>query len=839
MASWQDERQQLAVPELQILAMDPVQVDPNDEEEQDRMDLAHHIYRLLLGGALYLAPIKNDVQRVLDLGTGTGIWAIDFAEPFDFIHARELEGCIGDDVKFFKQAFKHLAPGGYFEMQAVTSPFLSDDESLAKAPNAKQWMDNLVKGLRKFGKPVDNVGGWKEKLNDAGFVDLHQEIRKLPIGPWPKDPKLKEIGKYQGVQELQVIDSYTPAIFSRVLGWSREEIQVLIAKVKRDPAENEKNFETLFPSSEHIRDSPGSSPNAALDKEARIRYERDRASFGTKFFKFFGWMGDLPEWKIGGEKLKGRALNWSIGFIASCGFLMFGYDQGVLSALLTLDSFQEVLPLMTPRERSNDLCWLDNPTNTIPHPTYCTGDPNTQAAGVAIYQIGCWMGSLVILVYGERWGRKSSTFWGSSIMIIGTIMQAACFDYGLFVAGRVVGGIGNGMVTSTIPTWQSECARPHQRGVLIMLSGALISAGVMIAYWVDYGFYFLTGSVRWRFPLMFQSFFTIVVMIGLLYLPDSPRWLTMQGRHAEARDVTARLVGKSEDHPEVEEELRNINEALEVQSRGGSFKYRELLTNGPSQNLRRSALAMVSQFFQQMCGINLVTYYATAIFENSLGFGPSMARLLAACNGTEYFMASLIALPLIERTGRRKLMIIGAFGMMASMAILAGTVSTGEIMENGSPKLETKYGVTATVFLFVFNSFFAIGWLGMTWLYPAEITNLRIRIQANALSTSSNWMSNFLIVMITPPAFANLGYQTYIIFAVFNAALIPCVYLFFPETKGRTLEELDVVFASANAQGISPVKQSLQMPKLTGESLDRELARYFGTSSDEEASRED
>ncbi|KNG90829.1 putative sugar transporter [Aspergillus nomiae NRRL 13137] len=605
------------------------------------------------------------------------------------------------------------------------------------------------------------------------------------------------------------------------------------------PAENEKNLETLFPSSEHIQDSPGSSPHAALDKEARIRYERDRASFGTKFFKFFGWMGDLPEWKIGGEKLKGRALNWSIGFIASCGFLMFGYDQGVLSALLTLDSFQEVLPLMTPREKSNDLCWLDNPTNTIPHPTYCTGDPNTQAAGVAIYQIGCWMGSLVILVYGERWGRKSSTFWGSSIMIIGTIMQAACFDYGLFVAGRVVGGIGNGMVTSTIPTWQSECARPHQRGVLIMLSGALISAGVMIAYWVDYGFYFLTGSVRWRFPLMFQSFFTIVVMIGLLYLPDSPRWLTMQGRHAEARDVTARLVGKSEDHPEVEEELRNINEALEVQSRGGSFKYRELLTNGPSQNLRRSALAMVSQFFQQMCGINLVTYYATAIFENSLGFGPSMARLLAACNGTEYFMASLIALPLIERTGRRKLMIIGAFGMMASMAILAGTVSTGEIMENGSPKLETKYGVTATVFLFVFNSFFAIGWLGMTWLYPAEITNLRIRIQANALSTSSNWMSNFLIVMITPPAFANLGYQTYIIFAVFNAALIPCVYLFFPETKGRTLEELDVVFASANAEGISPVKQSLQMPKLTGESLDRELARYFGTSSDEETSRED
>ncbi|GAB1215541.1 hypothetical protein ATERTT37_004732 [Aspergillus terreus] len=437
--------------------------------------------------------------------------------------------------------------------------------------------------------------------------------------------------------------------------------------------------------------------------------------------------------------------------------------------------------------------------------------------------------------YGEKWGRKSSTFWGSLIMIIGTIMQAASFEYGLFVAGRVVGGIGNGMVTSTIPTWQSECARPHQRGVLIMLSGALISGGIMIAYWVDYGFYFLEGSVRWRFPVMFQSFFTIIVMIGLLYLPESPRWLIMKGRHAEARDVTARLLGQDDNHPEVEEELRNVNEALEAQSKGGPFRYRELLTNGPQQNLRRATLGMVAQFFQQICGINLVTYYATMIFENSLGFGPAMSRLLAACNGTEYFMASLVALPLIERTGRRNLMLLGAFGMMTSMAVLAGTVSTGAEGENGAPILETRYGVTATVFLFVFNSFFAIGWLGMTWLYPAEITNLRIRIQANALSTSSNWMSNFLIVMITPPAFANLGYQTYIIFAVFNAALIPCVYFFFPETKGRSLEEMDVVFASAHAEGLNPVKKSLKMPRLTGQDLDSQLVKYFGSQSDTEA----
>lgn len=360
-----------------------------------------------------------------------------------------------------------------------------------------------------------------------------------------------------------------------------------------------------------------------------------------------------------------------------------------------------------------------------------------------------------------------------------------------------------------------------------MLSGALISGGIMIAYWVDYGFYFLEGTIRWRFPIAFQSFFTIIVMWGLLYLPDSPRWLVMRGRHNEARNVMARLMDRAEDHPDVDQELQTVVEALEVQSRGGGFKMRELLTNGPSQNFRRTFIAMTAQFFQQICGINLITYYATFLFENSLGFGPDMARLLAAANGTEYFLASLVALPLIEYAGRRKLMLFGAFGMMASMAILAGTVSTGTTAANGAPQLEPVYGITATVFLFVFNTFFAIGWLGMTWLYPAEVTNLRIRIQANALSTSSNWMSNFLIVMITPPAFANLQYRTYIMFAVFNAALIPCVYFYFPETKGRTLEELDVVFASANSEGIAPVKKAKQMPKLEGQELEQELLKHF------------
>jgi MFS family permease len=217
-----------------------------------------------------------------------------------------------------------------------------------------------------------------------------------------------------------------------------------------------------------------------------------------------------------------------------------------MSGLLTLDDFQRHFPLMTPLSRANSICWQDSPDNTIRNEHMCTGDANTQAAAVALYQIGCFLGAVLILFYGEVWGRKSSTFWGSFIMIVGTIFQVAAGGtnggdsgaYAVLIVGRIVGGVGNGMVTSSklamhylgheeaksranystaIPTWQSECAKPEKRGRLIITSGALIVAGIMISYWVSYGFYFLPAgeiysSVRWRFPVAFQSFFTVLVM---------------------------------------------------------------------------------------------------------------------------------------------------------------------------------------------------------------------------------------------------------------------------------------------------------------------------------------
>jgi hypothetical protein len=200
-------------------------------------------------------------------------------------------------------------------------------------------------------------------------------------------------------------------------------------------------------------------------------------------------------------------------------------------------------------------------------------------------------------------------------------------------------------------------------------------------------------------------------------------------------------------------------------------------------------LAYVNQVFQQISGINLITYYAATIFENYIGLDGTTSRILAAANGTEYFLASWIAVYTIERFGRRSLMLFGAVGMSGSMVILSIMTYLSESNIGGSSP-----GIVSAVFLFVFNTFFAIGWLGMSWLYPAEIVPLRIRAPANGLSTSANWIFNFMVVMITPVAFNSIGYQTYIIFAVINAFIFPAVYLFYPETAYRSLEEIDNIF---------------------------------------------
>lgn len=394
-------------------------------------------------------------------------------------------------------------------------------------------------------------------------------------------------------------------------------------------------------------------------------------------------------------------------------------DQGVMGGILTLPVFLEQFPDInekaagiTDAERSN-------------RSTY-------QGIAVASYNLGCFLGAIITIFIGNPLGRRRMIFLGTAIMVVGAALQASAFTLEHFIIGRIITGLGNGGNTSTVPMWQSETCSAHKRGKLVMVEGALITGGIMISYWVDLGLSFAPGSVAWRFPLAFQIVFCIFILCFVLGLPESPRWLILKGRDDEAREVIASIAEVEHSDKYVDNEFRAIKETVAEMSQG---RYSDLFARDKNRTLHRTIIAYVNQMFQQISGINLITYYAATIYQR-LGMSDFLSRLLAALNGTEYFIASWPAVFLVERVGRRKLMLFGAAGQAGTMAILAGV---GSNTENKACQ------IAGIVFLFVFNTFFAIGWLGMTWLYPAEITPLRTRAPANALSTSSNWIFNFMV----------------------------------------------------------------------------------------------
>ncbi|KAK7679556.1 sugar transporter-like protein [Cerrena zonata] len=472
------------------------------------------------------------------------------------------------------------------------------------------------------------------------------------------------------------------------------------------------------------------------------------------------------------------------------GFSLFGYDQGLMSGLIEGEEFIKEFSAAN-KEIVGDY------NGTI-----------NQGAITSCYEIGCFFGALFALFRGDKFGRKPLVVAGSLIIVLGTVISTAAFGphwgTGQFVVGRVITGVGNGLNTATIPVWQSEMSRAENRGRLVCLEGSVIAVGTFVAYWIDFGLSYVNSSVQWRFPVAFQIFFALIVFFGMAGLPESPRWLVAHNRKPEALEVLGCLNDLPTDSDEVYAEATVIQDAVNRFSRA-QLGFKDLLSGGKNQHFQRMIVGSTGQFFQQFTGCNAAIYYSTVLFKNTIHLEGKLPLIMGGVFSTIYALATIPAFFLVDSVGRRNLFLAGAIGQGCSFIISFACLI--------NPTTQNAKGAAVGIFLFIV--FFAFTILPLPWIYPPEINPLRTRTVASAVSTCTNWICNFAVVMFTPLFMDQADWGCYLFFALMNFCFVPIIFFFYPETAGRSLEEIDIIYAKAYTDKRQAWRVAATLPKLS------------------------
>ncbi|CAE7015332.1 hypothetical protein PTNB73_01251 [Pyrenophora teres f. teres] len=457
-------------------------------------------------------------------------------------------------------------------------------------------------------------------------------------------------------------------------------------------------------------------------------------------------------------ELRGKSLIAVILLTSGFDFLLFGYDQGLFGGILGGQRFKDTL-----------------------------GNPDSTMTGLvtAIYDIGCAIGAVVAFVFGERIGRKRSIILANLIVVFGAAIQTASFDYWQMFVARIIAGVGVGLSTVAVPILQSETLPAHNRGSLLVVQSALIIIGVAIASWLCFATLYAKSSLQWRFPVACQILFSLIVLALCPFLCETPRWLASRGKIDEAKHTISRLLDKPIDDEEVQGQLQEILDAIQAESNEEEPSWSEVFSNATkTRNLHRVILGMGPYLMNQWSGINALCYYLAFILQEYLGYSPSMSLILASVAFTQYAVFSWPPYFYIDKIGRRWSVIGSSAGCAICMFLIAGCLS----------KSSFSSAAAAVAFMFLYLDCFTLGILPVSWSYSAEIQPLRVRNKATAVGVFSHWMSNFVVVMVTPIGLDNIRGHYFWVWAVVCASFVPLTYFFGVETSGRTLEEIDIMF---------------------------------------------
>ncbi|KAI1353501.1 putative sugar transporter [Xylaria sp. FL0043] len=493
-------------------------------------------------------------------------------------------------------------------------------------------------------------------------------------------------------------------------------------------------------------------------------------------------------------QVRGGRLVALVTLIDAMSACWFGYCQGVFAGVLVSPDFLNLFP-----EINN---------GTI------------SGAVTSSFFLGAFVGALAAFILGDKLGRKKTIIAGHVLNTVGASLQASAYNLPQLVIGRTLNGIGIGITSTMSPVYLGECVKPHLRGRLLVIGASSNVSSFALSSWINYALSFRTGALQWRLPLAIQLFFPLIIFPLAPLVPESPRWLLLVGRDDEAKQVLAKLNDESDSGDLVTADYKSIKASILLEKFHQVPLMDVLRNRDRTQNLRRLILSCGTQFMQQFSGINSLGFYLPTLLHESVGFSLQMSRLLAAVNGTIYFIAAFFSLAVVDRLGRRKLMLYGSLGMAACHLITSLALKASH-EDLSRMKI---FGNVAVAFIVIYHAVFAPTWAGIPWVYAAEVNSIGWRTRGAGAATATNWVTGFAVVQFTKVGIDNLQWAFFLIFAILCVLFFPLVYCFYPETAGRKLEDMDEMFLR-NPSWFVFGKKEMTQPTRPQAFIDAEMAR--------------
>jgi sugar porter (SP) family MFS transporter len=434
--------------------------------------------------------------------------------------------------------------------------------------------------------------------------------------------------------------------------------------------------------------------------------------------------------------------------VTALGGLLFGYDTGVVAGALLFVK--------------NEFGGL----STI-----------QQELVTSLLLVGAVIGALAAGKVADRIGRRPTVLITAVVFVVGVLLAAFTPDYPVLLIARLVIGLAVGSASMVVPLYIGEVAPPRIRGGLVSLNQLAITVGILTSYLVDFG---LSPTKDWRLMFGLAAIPAVILFTGTLFGHESPHWLVAHGRDDQARDVLRRV----RDEGSIETE---IGELRDLSRRRSSVA--EVLTPGVRPALMVGVMLAI---FQQITGINTVIYYAPTLLANA-GFGNSSALLANVGVGLINVLMTVVALWLLDRSGRRPLLLWGTAGMAVGMFVTGFSFLAG-------PHLTGAPAVIAILGLLIYTGSFAIGLGPVFWLLIAEIYPLKVRGAAMSVATIANWASNFVVtISFLTLLNAVTGVGVFMLFGFLTVIALVYFWRKVPETKGRSLQQIERDLTSAPA----------------------------------------